>query len=56
MTLNIGLSGLHSVQISDPKKSESRAVQGYFMGRTKSRVLIHWWDPSTNQVKHAFAV
>jgi hypothetical protein len=26
------------------------------MGFTKSHVLIHWWAPSTNQIKHAFAV
>ena len=26
------------------------------MGFTKSKVLVHWWDPATNQVKHAFAV
>ncbi len=44
------------IQTLDPKKSEPRAVCGYFMGFTRSRVLIHWWDPSTNQVKHAFAV
>jgi hypothetical protein len=44
------------IKTSDTKKSDPRAVRGYFMGYTKSRVLIRWWDPSTNQVKHAFAV
>jgi hypothetical protein len=38
-----------------PKKSEDHSTHGYFMGFTKSRVLIHWLDPSMNQVKHAYA-
>jgi hypothetical protein len=38
-----------------PKKSESRVQRGYFMGFTKSRLLIRWLDPSTNEVKHANA-
>jgi hypothetical protein len=44
------------IQASDTKKSDPRAICGYFMGYTESCVLIHWWDPSTNQVKHAFMV
>lgn len=36
------------------KKSDDLSTCGYFMGFTKSRVLIYWMDPSTNQVKHAF--
>jgi hypothetical protein len=44
------------VQLPHTKKSENKAVRGYFMGFTKSRVLIRWWDPTTDQVKHAFAI
>jgi hypothetical protein len=42
------------VKVPHPKKSEDLSTCGYFMGFTKSRVLIYWLDPSTNQVKHAF--
>ncbi len=44
------------VCVPHPKTSENCSICGYFMGFTKSRVLIRWLDPSTNQVKHAFAV
>jgi hypothetical protein len=44
------------VKVPSPKKSEDRVTHGYFMGFTKSRLLIRWLDPSSRQVKHAFAV
>jgi hypothetical protein len=44
------------VKVPSPKKSEDRVVRGYFMGFTKSRLLIRWLDPNSQQVKHAFAV
>jgi hypothetical protein len=44
------------VKTPSPKKSESKAQRGYFMGFTKSRLLIQWFDPTTNEVKHANAV
>jgi hypothetical protein len=44
------------VKVPSPKKSEDRVARGYFMGFTKSRLLIHWLDPSSNQVKHVYAV
>lgn len=44
------------VCVPHPKMLENHSIRGYFMGFTKSRVLICWLDPSTNQVKHAFAV
>jgi hypothetical protein len=40
----------------DPKKSQDRVIKGYFMGFTKSRLLIRWLDPVTNAVKHAYTV
>jgi len=44
------------VMIPSPKKSESRVQHGCFMGFAKSRLLIRWLDPSTNEDKHANAV
>ncbi len=44
------------VKVPSPKKSEDRVTRGYFMGFTKSRLLIRWLDPFSNQVKHAYAV
>jgi hypothetical protein len=44
------------VKVPSPKKSEDRVIRGYFMGFTKSRLLIRWLDPTTRQVKHAYAV
>jgi len=43
------------VRVPSPTKSESRVQQGYFMEFTKSRLLIRWFDPSTNMVKHSTA-
>jgi hypothetical protein len=40
----------------NPKKSDDRVTKGFFMGFTKSRLLIHWLDPTTNTVKLACAV
>jgi hypothetical protein len=39
-----------------PKKTDSKVQRGYFMGFTKSRLLIRWLDPSTDTIKHACAV
>jgi hypothetical protein len=44
------------VKVPSPKKSEDLVVRGFFMGFTKNRLLIRWLDPSSQQVKHAFAV
>ncbi len=44
------------VKVPSPKKSEDRVVWGYFMGFTKRCLLIHWLDPSSEQVKHTFTV
>jgi hypothetical protein len=44
------------VKVPSPKKSEDRVTRGYFMGFTRSRLLVRWLDPSSRQVKHAFAV
>jgi hypothetical protein len=44
------------VKVPSPKKSEDRVTRGYFMGFTKSCLLIHWLDPASRHVKHAFAV
>ncbi len=44
------------VREDSPKKSHSKVHRGYFMGFTKSRLLIRWLDPTTDTVKHACAV
>jgi hypothetical protein len=44
------------VRNDSTKKSESRVHRGYFMGFTKSRLLIRWLDPTTNTIKHACAI
>ncbi len=44
------------VKQPDLKKSQDRVIKGFFMGFTKSRLLIRWLDPTTNSVKHAYAV
>jgi hypothetical protein len=44
------------IKTPSPKKSEDCVIRGYFMGFTKSRLVIRWLDPTTCQVKHAFAV
>jgi hypothetical protein len=44
------------VKVPSPKKSEDHVTRGYFMGFTKSCLLIRWLDPASRHVKHAFAV
>ncbi len=44
------------VRVSDPKKLDNRVTRGHFLGFTKSRLIVRWYDPSTNTVKHASAV
>jgi hypothetical protein len=44
------------VQNHQAKKSDDRVTKGFFMGFTKSRLLIHWLDPTTTTVKLACAV
>jgi hypothetical protein len=44
------------VRTPSPKKTDSKVHRGYFMGFTKSRLLIRWLDPTTDTVKHACAV
>ena len=41
------------VYVGVPK--DDRVIRGYFLGFTKSRLIIHWLDPTTNTVKHASA-
>jgi hypothetical protein len=44
------------VKVPSPRKSEDQVTCGYFMGFTKSRLLVRWLDPTSRQVKHAYAV
>jgi hypothetical protein len=44
------------VRVPDPKKLDNRVIRGNFLGFTKSRLIIRYWDPSTSTVKHAHAV
>jgi len=44
------------VRIHDPKKLDHRVTRGHFLGFTKSRLIVRWYDPSTQTVKHASAV
>jgi hypothetical protein len=54
---NLRVWGCHVyVQIPQPKKLDHRVHWGYFLGFTKSRLIIRWYDLSTNTVKHASAV
>ncbi len=53
--LNVWRCTVH-VKVPSPKKSEDHVIRGFFMGFTKSRLLIRWLDPSSQHVKHAFAV
>ncbi len=43
------------MKVSHPKKLDGQVTRGYFLGFTKSHLIIRWLDPSTNQVKHASA-
>ncbi len=31
---------------------EDKTIRGYFMEYTSTRVLITWWDPSSNKIKY----
>lgn len=53
--LNVWGCTVH-VKVPSSKKSEDHVIRGFFMGFTKSRLLIRWLDPSSQHVKHAFAV
>jgi hypothetical protein len=44
------------VRIPDPKKLDNRVTRGHFLGFTKSRLIVRWYDLSTQTVKHASAV
>ena len=44
------------VRVPQPKKLDHRVLRGYYLGFTKSRLIIRWYDPNTNTVKHASAV
>jgi len=44
------------VRIPDPKKLDHRVTRGHYLGFTKSRLIVRWYDPSTQTVKHASAV
>jgi hypothetical protein len=44
------------VRVPDAKKLDHRVTRGYFLGFTKSRLIVRWFDPSTKSVKHACAV
>jgi len=54
---NLRVWGCHVyVRIPNPKKLEQRVVRGYFLGFTKSRLIVRWYDSETKLVKHASAV
>jgi hypothetical protein len=44
------------VRVPSPKKLDHRVQRGHFLGFTKSRLIIRWYDPTTKVVKHASAV
>jgi len=44
------------VRVSDAKKLDHHVTRGYFLGFTKSRLIVRWFDPATKTVKHASAV
>jgi hypothetical protein len=44
------------VRVHDAKKLDHRVKRGYFLGFTKSRLFVRWFDPVTKSVKHASAV
>jgi hypothetical protein len=44
------------VRVLDPKKLDHRVTCGHFLGFTKSRLIVQWYNPSTQTVKHASAV
>ena len=38
------------------KASHDRVIKGYFMGYTSTRVIIRWWNPSSNKTLTATSV
>jgi len=44
------------VCLPTPKKLDHCVVRGHFLGFTKSRLIIHGYDPTSQVVKHASAV
>ncbi len=44
------------VRVPTPKKLDHRVVRGHFLGFTKSRLIVCWYDPATKTVKNASAV
>jgi hypothetical protein len=54
---NLCVWGCHVyVRVPDPKKLDPRVTRGHFLGFTKSRLIVRWYDPSTQTVKHASAI
>jgi len=44
------------VRLPHPKKLDHRVTRGLFLGFTKSRLIVCWYDPVTKTVKHASAI
>jgi hypothetical protein len=44
------------VHLPDPRKLDHRVTRGHFLGFTKSRFIVRWYDPHHKTVKHASAV
>jgi hypothetical protein len=44
------------VRVLEPTKLAPRVHRGHFLGFTKSRLIVRWYDPTTSSVKHASAV
>jgi hypothetical protein len=44
------------IRLPDPKKLDNPVARGHFLGFTKSRLIVCWYDPVTKSVKHASAV
>ena len=44
------------VRVPQPKKLDHCVVRGHFLGFTKSRLIVCWYDPSTKTVKHISAI
>jgi hypothetical protein len=44
------------VRVPEPKKLDPRVTRGHFLGFTKSRLIVRWYDSVTKTVKHASAV
>jgi len=44
------------VRVPEPTKLAPCVTRGYYLGFTKSRLIVRWYDPCTPLVKHASAV